>query len=369
MPMRLDFHVPSSWPAELPLRSFGLELLPDDQQAWVRRTLIEDAPPARLVVGADETTTTAAGWPLRIVEARLEGADGAVIEHRLAAFYAFFEHAATVLARCADGPRFAALVPDLRAALAAATPVWTDEPAALAQLWDVRAARAPAAAALPRVPDPDADPDAAPQPAPTPTPAPLIDPDTIAAWEAAAAADPTEVDALYDAGVAHYLRRDFEAALACWSRASARAPGDFGVAKKLVQAQHALGRYDDAAAARRRLRELWRTSADPAVRLLDEVVIDQFEVDGASVHAFETLRPRSRDAHALLSFRVIGHAGPPVTVAVETSAYGRERGAPFVLSRTRGPAYEVIGASDQLPAYADLRATATGLIRDALAAT
>jgi hypothetical protein len=194
----------------------------------------------------------------------------------------------------------------------------------------------------------------------------VVGPETIAAWEAAAAADPTDVDSLYDAGQAHYLRREYAAALDSWARARARAPRDFGVVKKIVQAQRALGLHDDAAATTLQLRELWETSTDPAVRLVDEVVVDQFEVAGATVHTFETLRPRDPRAYPVVSFRVIG--GAPIVACVETSDYARERGVPYVLSIARGREYKVIGTSEHMPPYPDLKATASKLIGDALMA-
>jgi hypothetical protein len=117
-------------PTAIVLETAMLELLPDDQKAWVRATLLTTG--RGLVVLADETTTTAAGWPLRIVEAEVDLGDR--VEHRVAAFYALFEHAATVVARDAR-----AVLPELREVLRAAVPRWTDDVVALAEVWDVRA--------------------------------------------------------------------------------------------------------------------------------------------------------------------------------------------------------------------------------------
>jgi hypothetical protein len=135
--MRLEINIPRAWPPDVSLRIDALALLPDDQRAWVQQALSADAPGTRLVIVSDETTRTLTGWPLRIVAARLESADGTIREHRLGAFYAFFEHAATVLACAVDGARLAALTPALRDALVAASPVWTDGVVALAELWDL----------------------------------------------------------------------------------------------------------------------------------------------------------------------------------------------------------------------------------------
>ncbi|MCE9572828.1 MAG: hypothetical protein K8W52_06700 [Deltaproteobacteria bacterium] len=358
--MRLDLAISDAVAAELALRVTGLELLPDDQKQWVQRTLVADAPPARMVVITDETITTHAGWPLRVVEVRLETGDGHALEWRLGGFYAFFEHAAVVLARSADEVRFRARVPALRAALRDATPIWTDEVVALAELWDVRPTHAPArvSASMAAVAPPAVEAPVAPA---------IVEAATIAAWEAIAAADPADVDALYDAGQARYLRGELAEALDCWTRARARAPGDFGIAKKQVQALHGLARHADAEALMREVRALWRASADPAVQLVDEVVVDQFAVAGASVHASETLRPRDPRAYALQTFRVVG--GPAITVRVETSDYARERGTPYVLSVARGRDYRVVGTRAELPAYPELKAIAIQLITAALAPT
>ena len=106
------------------IRCEALELLPDDQRAWVREWL------GAAEVLDDVTTTTVTGWPLRLVLAR------AGDEYRLAAFYAVFEHGAAVLARCAAVEPLEAL----RATLRAPRLVVSDEVAALAELFDVQRA-------------------------------------------------------------------------------------------------------------------------------------------------------------------------------------------------------------------------------------
>jgi tetratricopeptide (TPR) repeat protein len=207
---------------------------------------------------------------------------------------------------------------------------------------------------------------AAPSPVVAP-PEPQPD-EAIAAWEAAAAADPTAIDPLYNAGLAHYQRREFAAALAAWERALARDPRDFAVHRKIVQAQHALGRHADAERSMIALRALWKTSTDPATRAVDEVVFDQFAVGDVAVHAFETLRPRDPSSYALLTFRTAAEpTRPSIAVRVETSDYARERGVPYVLSVTKGREYKVIGTSAQLPPYPDLKQTVAKLITQALA--
>jgi tetratricopeptide (TPR) repeat protein len=352
-----------------------LILLPDDQRRWVETTLGSEVPAgARLVAGQDRMARTATGWPLRLVEATvvpLEG--GEPLEWRLAAFYAFFEHGATALVRATRKERFAGELAALRQILVAGGPDFSGEPAALAPLWDL--------AATPRAPaDALAAGDRAVADAHFATGVSLAaigrEDEAIAAWEAAAAADPEAIDALYNLGLAHYARGDFAAALESWDAARERAPRDFWVARKVIQAQFALERYDEAAATREQLLEIWRTSDDPAVQLADELVFDQFEIEAASpgpdrsvtVHALETLRPRDPRSHAVLCFRVADHGSRgPISVQIETGDGARARGAPYVLSVIDGGNYEALDTSERLPPYPELKRTAAKLIAEALA--
>lgn len=331
-------------------------LLPDDQRRWVHDALTRHAVGARVVVLSDEMGATATGWPRRVVVARL-GLEGGAVEFRVGAFFAFFEHAADVVGRCASEDMLAEMLPAFRAAMADARPVFVERPVALSDLVDVRAAH-------PSVRTSGAM-SAAVAPAPPVAPVP-VDEATLLAWERAGDADPGEVDALYDAGQARYLRGEFERALALWTLARARAPGDFGLAKKQVQALHALGRHVEADAMLAEVREIWKTSNDPGVRLVDEVVIDQRELAGIHVNVLAPLRVTD-ETHALLTIRVLD-ATPPILVRVETSAYARERGTPFVLSLAHGRRYRALRASEQMPAYPELLRFATGLIASALAA-
>lgn len=187
--------------------------------------------------------------------------------------------------------------------------------------------------------------------------------EAIAAWKDAAAADPHDIDALYNAGLASYKAGRFIEALETWAEAFDRAPGDFWLARKVIQAQFACGRYGDAAETRERLLEIWRSSRDPAVQLADEFVFDQFEVGGITVYASETLRPRNPSSYSIFTFRV-EHDGdhPRVSVQIETSDYARSRGVPFVISVIGRNGYRVLGTSETLPPYAEIKQSVTELV-------
>lgn len=444
--MRLAIPTPSSWPithrsgrqvavipgAEEPdllLESGRLELLPDDQRRWVQQALRREIPPAaRLDITGDETTRTASGWPVRLVEASVLGSDGALLERRLLGVYAFFEHGATAMLRGLSAERFDAHRDQVREMLIAAGPDWSGEIGALSQLWDVTATgearrptapESPAGGALDRAAAEAgaetekleailAEVDLAIESGDDPARLQLlrgrvlrslgrndeaieaferaleiggVDSDAryskglalvalertdeaIAAWQTVAGAEPDDVDALYNIGVAHYTRGELESALEAWTAAFERRPEDFWIARKVIQAQRGLERHDEAISTRDRLLAIWRSSPDPAVRLADEYVLDQFDVAGVRVFVSETLRPRDPTAYAIYTFRA--DSAPPVSVQIETSDYARQRGVPFVISRIARGGYKALGTAERLPPYPELRATAAELIEAAL---
>ena len=122
--------------------TFGaLTLLPDDQRTWIEQALLDDLPPrARISVGASFESQTAAGWPVRVVEARmLEAGSNQVIEERLCAFYAFMEHAAVAMLRAGDARHIEDSREMIREILLSGRPDWTTpgQPSCLAEVWNL----------------------------------------------------------------------------------------------------------------------------------------------------------------------------------------------------------------------------------------
>ncbi len=408
-----------------------LILLPDEQRAWIDAAIRRDIPEgAEVQIVSEIVGETTTGWPVRMVEVTVHPAVRAPAnEWRIVAFYAFFEHAAIAWSRASDEARYRAQRETIRAVLLGATPDWSGEPACLTELWDVVTRSAPRQSFDPQraivSPRGNAPPDTnaavrerlatlelelavSPSPGHHVARAYLLrqlgehdaemaafrsalaldvtcadahdglaaalaarghEREAIAAWEAAAAADLTNADPLFNAGIAWFRRGDYALALAAWQRALERAPREFWITRKLIQAHHALGQLDAAARARAALLEIWETSPDPAVRMQDEYVFAQVSVGAFVVHAFETLRPRDPSSYPLYTFRVVDAAPqtPPILVALETSEYAKKRGAPYVLSMFDGTTYRAVGTYAQLPPYADLEKTVVTLIEAALA--
>ncbi len=128
------------------------------------------------------------------------------------------------------------------------------------------------------------------------------DQEALDRWRAALKADPSNADAAYNLGQVSYNRRDFTAALDYWQRARTLVPEDFGAAKKVLQAQNALARWEDAEITRREVFRLHKESKDPKVRALTEYAFDQFDVATVHVFAYETFEPAGEDA-VLYTFR------------------------------------------------------------------
>jgi tetratricopeptide (TPR) repeat protein len=335
--MRLTLEFPSSWSQSatsatrdgIDVTWFCLELAPDDPRAWVHHELAVDN-----FVREEQTTTTAAGWPLLLIDASVG------LEHRLIALLPCFEQLGVVIARSTKP-----LPDEVRVLIRTARPIVSDAPSSLAEL----VADLPARDAV-QLPS---------STAPIAQPIAPVSLEQIAVWETS----PDDVDAWFNAGLAHYGAGRFEAAYEDWMRARDLAPDDFDVAHKLVQALFALGRDTDAALALEQARELWRNHPDPAIRARAEVVIDQRVVDGRAVRVLATLRPRDLTAYALTTFRTVDGTRPAVIVRLETSDYARLRGTPFVLSVECDGRYRVVGSKAELPPYRALVETAAALIR------
>jgi tetratricopeptide (TPR) repeat protein len=188
-------------------------------------------------------------------------------------------------------------------------------------------------------------------------------------WERAIQLEPRHVDALYNLGQAHYSRGDYPRALALWRAASAVAADDFEIAKKVVQAERALERWDDANRSMQRLFEVWQRSSDPNVRNLHEVVVDQFTVAGRRVLASEMLRPRDPDLYYETTFHVYNESGKAVmTVQLESSQYGREHGVPYLVGINTPTGHESIGPTfSAKPSYRSMKEIAVRVIGERLA--
>lgn len=200
------------------------------------------------------------------------------------------------------------------------------------------------------------------------------DDEAIEHWEAAVAADARHVDALYNLGQARYNRGEFEAALLCWDKAQALVPQDLEVRKKVIQAQHALGQYDAAALGLEVLAALYRENPPEAGELGDrplEAVIDQFRIGGKQVYVYKLLTPAVHDMDYVYSFRLVEDTDTHkvlCSVQLESSAYGRERGVPYLLAISTEVTHQLLGPSfTTLPPYEELRELAVAALREALA--
>lgn len=186
-------------------------------------------------------------------------------------------------------------------------------------------------------------------------------------WNAAAIADPKHIDAYYNAAQLHYNRKEFAKALERWTKAQQLAPTDFNIAKKILQANNALGNRDAASKARKTVFEIWRTSPDDKVRKLTEYVFDQFDLDKIHVYAYETFEPKG-DLYYVYTFRAAGPDGKVAgTVQLESSAVIREKGTPYIIGYSIGKEHRTTGITfKELPAYDELKPHIIRLIAENL---
>jgi len=137
--------------------------------------------------------------------------------------------------------------------------------------------------------------------------------------------DPRHFDAWYDEGQILFERGEDRGALIAFERARALRPDDFGVLRKCLQQTIRLGRWEAAAELHAELRQRWRQSTDIAVRRVQSVVIDQFEVGDLDVLAVETMAPRG-DPEILMSFPATLVGRLQFTVTLESSVALRSGG-------------------------------------------
>ncbi len=142
---------------------------------------------------------------------------------------------------------------------------------------------------------------------------------------AAGKLNPRLADAHYNAAQILYNRGKFAGALKSWRRVLAIEPGSFGVTKKILQAQHALGRFRAAAKTRARLWQLKRRSKNPRVRRMQSVVIDQFKANRYHVFVYESFSTKGAFAY-VYQFKLTRNNRVLASFSVETSSVLRERG-------------------------------------------
>ncbi|MBK8938288.1 MAG: tetratricopeptide repeat protein [Polyangiaceae bacterium] len=210
--------------------------------------------------------------------------------------------------------------------------------------------------------DPSVKPPSPPTATPTGTPVGGTQEDAdFERWSQKAKGSPPDPDAAYNAGQYLYNRKRFEEALAMWRVAKAATPDDFDAAKKIVQALNALGRHDEAARELGEVRRIFQTSTDERVKKQSNVVIDQLVVAGRAVMVLEMLVPNDPTLHYHWTARVDDGSGKKVafTVQLESSAYGRESGMPFLTGVTRPAGHASFEGYKALPPYGEWRATAT----------
>jgi tetratricopeptide (TPR) repeat protein len=176
--------------------------------------------------------------------------------------------------------------------------------------------------------------------------------EAVAYFDKALAIDPKFADAAYNAGQGYYNLKDFARAAERWIAAEKQAPEDFAVAKKLVQAYHAL--HKDAEAARARDKVFALHKAGKAGRAKD-FVFDQFDVGNHHIYASETF-DTSGDLAYVYRFDVADNDRGIGSVNLETSAVIREQGLPYLLGMDKGGTHSQLGKTFRtLPTYKALK--------------
>lgn len=188
--------------------------------------------------------------------------------------------------------------------------------------------------------------------------------EAIQHWQRAVTLEPHHVDAHYNLAQAFYNRGEFVSALTHWQAALDVSPNDFEIIKKIVQTQRALGRWDNADSSMMQLFDAYVHSQDPAVCALFEVTVEQFTVSNQRVIAAEMLRPRDPDLYYETVFRVLNDQNITIlTVQLESSQYGRDTGAPYIIGVTTAAGHQAVGpVFNTKPSYQSVRAIAVRLI-------
>lgn len=174
-------------------------------------------------------------------------------------------------------------------------------------------------------------------------------------WENAVAADPKNVDALYNLGQHHQLRGDAAAQLRFFLAAHQLAPRDVEILKKVVQSHYRLSQLDQAAPFKQQLVGIVKASPDPKVASMKEFCIDQFTVDAGTFFVYETIEPKG-DLHYLLRFRLMAGNKMIRSINVESSAVLKERGLVAVLGQHQDGRHSTFRVGWKvLPPYPELK--------------
>jgi len=183
--------------------------------------------------------------------------------------------------------------------------------------------------------------------------------EALALWDEASQLAPQLEDAGFNAGQAAYNLRRYDDALRLWQRALSAKGADLRLQQKIVQALNALARHQEAEEALQALHPLWEQSPDRTA----ELVVDQLHIGGALVLALERMEP----AGAFFQLWTFAVQGAQVTVQLESTAYGRERGTPYLMATTVRGRHKVVGPAFQSrPRYAEIRPLAADLLREIL---
>src|SRR5262249_47391727 len=109
---------------------------PFDLMGWRNEVLTANVAPGEAsIVGQEQATTKAAGWPCALFVSDVKQG-GKVVERRLHVFYLLQEHGAVAVLR-GEPAKVDPLLPAIRDLLLEAQPDWsTPEVATLAQIWE-----------------------------------------------------------------------------------------------------------------------------------------------------------------------------------------------------------------------------------------
>lgn len=95
---------------------------------------------AQLVGGTAHVLESVTGWPMQLIEARVEAPGNTLVETRLIAIYRFLTFTGIVLVRASDAQRFASVRDQIIELLRTARPLFRDtQPAEISELWNVEA--------------------------------------------------------------------------------------------------------------------------------------------------------------------------------------------------------------------------------------